>query len=41
MLESLFQRSEGFRPNEVRKIQRLIEKYKEQLLESWHEIFGD
>jgi hypothetical protein len=33
------QSSGGFRPHEIRKIQKLIEEYEDQILESWHEYF--
>jgi hypothetical protein len=33
------QRSGGFRANEIRRIQRIIEEHQEQLLESWYENF--
>jgi len=35
------QSSGGFRPNEIRDMQGLVEEHQEQLLESWHEYFGD
>ena len=35
------QSSGGFRPNEVRRIQRIVEENQEQLMESWHEYFDD
>ena len=36
-----FQRSRGFRRNEINRIQRLTEEHREHLLRSWYEYFGD
>jgi len=35
------QSSGGFRPVEIRKIQRLIEQRESELLESWYDYFGN
>lgn len=33
-------RNLGFRPNELRNIERIIRENRDQLLEAWHEYFG-
>jgi Domain of unknown function (DUF4160) len=33
--------SRGFGRPEIRRIQKLVEENREQLLRSWHEYFGD
>ena len=35
------QRSGGFRPIEIQRIQRLVERNRERLLRSWNEYFND
>jgi hypothetical protein len=35
------QSSGGFRPNEIRRIQRLIEENQNLMLEKWNEYFSD
>ena len=35
------QSSGGFRPAEVRRIQRLVEQHREALLRSWHAYFAE
>ncbi len=35
------QRSGGFRPTEIQRIQGLVERYRERLLRSWNEYFND
>ncbi len=35
------QSSGGFRPNEICRIQRIIEKRESDFLEYWHEYFDD
>lgn len=34
-----FQRATGFRPTELRQIERLIEEQQVELLEAWHDYF--
>jgi uncharacterized protein DUF4160 len=33
------ERSRGFRRNEINRIRKLVEEYREQLLEGWNEFF--
>jgi len=33
--------SRGFRPAEVRQIQQLVERYREELLRSWNGFFSE
>ncbi len=35
------QRSGGFRPIEIQRIQRLVERNRERLLRRWNEYFND
>jgi hypothetical protein len=35
------QRSGGFRPIEIQRMQRLVERNRERLLRSWNEYFND
>jgi hypothetical protein len=35
------QSSQGFRPAEVRQIQQLVERYREELLRSWNGFFNE
>ncbi len=35
------QSSGGFRPHEIRRIQRLVEEHEAEFLEAWHAYFGD
>jgi hypothetical protein len=35
------QQSGGFRRNEITRIRRLVEEYREHLLRSWDEYFND
>jgi hypothetical protein len=35
-----YDHSLGFRPNELRKIQRIVAERKVELLEAWDEFFG-
>ena len=35
------QSSGGFRPNEIRRIQRIVDENRLSLLENWNEYFGD
>ena len=34
------QRSGGFRPPEIRRVTRLVEEHREQIVEAWNEYFG-
>ncbi len=34
-------RNVGFRPPELRRVQSLVEEHQTELLEAWHEHFGD
>ena len=34
-------RNRGFRPHELRNIQRLVEEHQAELLEAWHDFFDD
>lgn len=34
-------RNHGFPPHELRRILELVSSYRTQLLEAWHEYFGD
>lgn len=34
------QRSGGFRPPEIRRVARLVEEHREQIVEAWNEYFG-
>lgn len=35
------QSSRGFRPDEVRRIQRLVEQHREELMRSWDAYFNE
>ncbi len=35
------QTSGGFRPQEIRRLQRLIEEQEQEFLAAWHAYFGD
>ncbi|HFE67418.1 MAG TPA: DUF4160 domain-containing protein [Chloroflexi bacterium] len=35
------QSSGRFRPQEIRRIQRIVEDYEQEFLETWHEYFSD
>ena len=34
-------RNRGFRPPELRQLQRLVEAHQTELLEAWHDFFND
>ena len=34
------QRSGGFRPPEIRRVARLVEEHREQIVEAWNEYFS-
>ncbi len=34
------QRSGGFRPPEIRRVAKLVEEHREQIVEAWNEYFG-